>query len=134
MSTHCDYVISLLEPEPCLKKKKKEKKRGGDHRQKDKLLLCIQSLFLFCFSVVVCCITRNNLTCLVTSAVIAFCFQRIHFNDRVVYISHRFVMFSLTLYRILISYIVNKYLFKPTELAREIVTLSSEHRARSLDL
>ena len=40
----------------------------------------------------------------VTSAVIAFFFQQIYFNERIVDGSHRLVMLSFTLYCILISY------------------------------
>ena len=85
-------------------------------RQPDKLLVYIDSLLLFrlCFSVsvIVFCITGNHFDCPVTSAVTAFSFLQIDLCKCIVYISHRFVVFSFTLYCILISYIVDKFLFK----------------------
>ena len=44
------------------------------------------------------------------TAVTTFSFQQIDFNERIVYISCRLVMFSFTLYCILISCIINKFL------------------------
>ena len=46
-------------------------------------------------------------------------FQQIYFHERIVFVRHRHVMFSFTLYCILISHIVNKFLFKPNDILVE---------------
>ena len=77
--------------------------------------LCYCSVYASVLLFVV--VTRNHFDCYVTLAVtVFFLLQQIYFNERAVYISHRLVMFSFTLNCILISFIMNKFLFKSTAL------------------